>query len=989
MATKTESAPPPGAAPRPGGDGDASYVVALGASAGGLEALDAFFEHMPADSGLAFVVVQHLSPDYKSLMVELLSRRTTMEVLRVQDGMPVEPNRIYLIPPKKNMIMFHGKLLLTEQERGHTVNLPIDIFMRSLAEDRGEKAIGVILSGTGSDGMRGVRAIKEAGGMVMAQDESSAKFDGMPRSAISTGLVDFTLAPEEMPEQLLSYVQHPYATSGQGEAAQLLADEDSLTKVLALVQRASGVDFTYYKPSTVVRRVERRMNINQLWHLSDYVKYLESTPREVLNLNKELLIGVTSFFRDPQAYEVVANSVVPAVLERHRQDGAVRVWSAGCSTGEEAYSLAILLLEQADRERLACDVKVFATDLDREALDFAGQGLYPESIAADVSPERLGRFFVRRGGSYQVARRVREAVIFAKHNLLRDPPFTKIDLLSCRNLLIYLQPETQKRVLSFFDFSLNPGGHLFLGSSETVGDLSAQFKLLDAKHKIYRSQGTTRKLLPDGLLSAPGRRIRQLTATIGGMRGGGDENRPNETMYQALIEEYVPPSFAVDENYEIVHVFRDISRYVRFPVGKVTGSVLKTARADLAPAVGTALHRANKDSREVVYRNIALNDDDGTHTVHLRVRPVDDRRSQRRLFLIFLEEDGGSPARSDAAEIVDSDASQRERISDLERELQFTRENLQATIEELETSNEELQATNEELVSANEELQSTNEELQSVNEELYTVNAEYQSKIHELTVLNNDMDNLLRSTGFATVFLDENLMIRKFTGPIQPLLNVMDQDVGRPLEHISTRLEYTGFLPDIRQVLRTRVAVEREVRARNGEWALVNITPYRQDDRPTGAGVVVTFVNITHHKEVEEQLRQERDTLARIMDSTASAILVVAADGRIVRANARAETIFGLPRTEILARRFDDPAWQLRTATGKKVRKADLPVQQVLKTGQPVEGVRYAAARADGRRVQLSANAGPLVDETGSLTAVLLSLSEIPPADPAEASGTA
>ncbi|NTU60707.1 MAG: chemotaxis protein CheR, partial [Deltaproteobacteria bacterium] len=498
-------------------------------------------------------------------------------------------------------------------------------------------------------------AIKEAGGMVMTQDEASAKFDGMPRSSIATGLVDFVMPPEDMPDQLLKYIRHPYAQGSEAQAPALVNDDDSLARVLGLVQRSSGVDFTFYKSNTIARRIERRMSVNQILALADYVRYLESSPREVGTLYKDLLIGVTSFFRDPPAFETLRTKILPGILDNLAEPRSARAWVAGCSTGEEAYSLAILMREHIEASGKACNVKVFATDIDRDALDYASVGAYPESIAADVSRERLSRFFVKRGDSYQVIRPLREMVIFAKHNLLRDPPFTKVDLVSCRNLLIYLQAPVQKKVLSFFDFSIKPGGALFLGPSETIGDLTSQFEPVENRWKIYRSRGGVRKLLPNDMeLDARREKVRPAAFRARPGFRVPDDERGRVALYQSLLEEHLPPSVVVDEHYDILHVLRDVSDYVRLPVGKLTFNVLKSVPKDLSSALNTALHKASKGAQEVLYQNVQFGEPDARRRVNLRVKPFEDRRGQRLYYTVIFEDPEAKSAVASASEVLDS-----------------------------------------------------------------------------------------------------------------------------------------------------------------------------------------------------------------------------------------------------------------------------------------------------------------------------------------------
>jgi two-component system CheB/CheR fusion protein len=839
-----------------------SHFVGIGASAGGLEAIETFFTRMPPDSGMAFIIVQHLSPDYKSLMVELLSKRTPMPVYRAEEGMSVDPNCVYLIPPKKNLTIFHGRLLLSEQDHTRGINLPIDVFLRSLAEDQGESAVGIVLSGTGSDGMRGIRAIKESGGMVMVQDPESARFDGMPRSAISTGLADFILPPDEMPPQLLSFAQHPYVATPERSKV-LITDEDGMTRIFALLRERARVDFTYYKPSTVVRRIERRMTVNQIHEIPDYVKYMESYPGEVQALYRELLIGVTSFFRDREAFDIIGDKWLPELLQRegHRE---VRFWVAGCSTGEEAYSLAILCREAMERLGRSTDVKIFATDIDRDAILRAGSGVYPESIAADLAPAYLGSYFHPRSENFQISRSIREMVVFAQHNLIKDPPFTNIDLISCRNLLIYLQPVLQKKALELFNFSLNPKGILFLGSSETTGDMADYFEPLNHRWKIYRSRGRRRPvgsgaeaMTVPGLGALPPR-----PRQAGGIRAPRlqDEERVFERLLQAVSGDYVPLALVVNDQMELVHVLGDTEGYLKVPAGKMQNDVTKMIVGDLQIPLTTGIQKCLKNYEEIRFSNIRLKNGGGSRTIQMRIKPLPEKKGQDPLAAVFIEEviPSETGKASEMSHSYDVGRETRQRISDLEQDLQFTKENLQATIEELETSNEELQATNEELLASNEELQSTNEELQSVNEELYTVNAEYQTKILELTELTHDVDNLLSSTQIATLFLDENLEIRKFTPQIRQIYKVMDKDLGRPISHLSHCLVNADPLDIIHRVHEDSMPVEQQVETDDGRWYLLRALPYHVGPQ-TFSGVVLTFIEITPLRKTQHALKDIED----------------------------------------------------------------------------------------------------------------------------------
>ncbi|MFZ5484101.1 MAG: chemotaxis protein CheB [Pseudomonadota bacterium] len=872
-----------------------TYYVGIGASAGGLEAIESFFKNMPSESGLAFVVIQHLSPDYKSMMAELLSKHTVMPVHRAEDGMRVQANHVYLIPPKKNLSIFHGKLLLSDQEHNRGINLPIDLFMRSLAEDQGEKTIAVILSGTGSDGTRGIRAIKEAGGMVMVQDEETAKFDGMPKSAIATGLADFILSPAEMPQQLLSFVKHPYAAKTDIPDT-MLSDEDGMTRIFALLRERSKVDFTFYKPSTVVRRIGRRMSIKQINELRDYVKYLERYPGEVATLYQELLIGVTNFFRDKDVWDYLAEHLL-AELFANKEGREVRLWSAGCSTGEEAYTLAILCREVMESLGKACDVKVFATDVDRDAVQMAGNGVYPEGIAADLPAHLLTKYFYRKDDSYHIARNIREMVVFAQHNLLKDPPFTNIDLVSCRNLLIYLQPVLQRKALDLFSFSLNEGGVLVLGTSESVGDAGDQYDMVHQKLKLFRSRGRRNLMRGEQLapFDATARMMRPRMLSLGqaGLRGY-EEERVLDRLVRGLLGDYVPLTLVVNEALELVHLVGDSEGYFRLPSGKLTNDVTKMAHKDLAIPVATGLQKAFKERKELTYSNIHVRRDDKTDLVQMHIRPLPEKKGQESLVAILIEP---SPAAAEAghraAATFDLDREAEQRIQDLEQELQFTRENLQATVEELETSNEELQATNEELLASNEELQSTNEELQSVNEELYTVNAEYQSKINELTDLNGDLDNLLASSHVATIFLDEKLRVRRFTPPVARVFHIMHSDLGRPLEHVNHQLLLVDLVEKARQVLEKGIDIEQEVDCQDGSAYYMQLTPYHASGSHR-SGVVLNLVDITPTRRAMIELRRNEQRYALAMQAAVQGswdwdILTGALDW-----SAQIESMFGL-----------------------------------------------------------------------------------------------
>ncbi|MFP4407879.1 MAG: chemotaxis protein CheB [Spirochaetaceae bacterium] len=851
----------------------ASHIVCVGASAGGLEAIEAFFTNMPASSGLGFVVIQHLSPDHKSLMVEILSKKTEMPVQRAEDSVEVEAGRVYLIPPKKNLTIFHGKLLLQEQEQHRGINLPIDLFLRSLAEDQEEKAVAVILSGSGSDGMRGVRAVKQAGGMIMVQDPATAQFDGMPRAALSTGMADFVLPPEQMPSQLIAFTEHPHVVSHSATAA-LTADEDGMSKIFALLRERCKVDFTYYKPNTVLRRVDRRMTINQLETTQEYYDYLKEYPTEVGTLFRELLIGVTSFFRDPPIFAALRETYVPELIDA-AADRELRVWVPGCSTGEEAYTIAILIKDGMEEMGVHRDVKIFATDIDRDALQFAAAGSYPESIAADIPDDLLSKYFFRREGHFQVSRTVREMVVFAQHNIIKDPPFTSMDLISCRNLLIYLQPVLQEKVLQFFQFSLRRGGLLLLGSSESLGEAGKNLETVDAKAKLFRSKARlSAAFTAAGGSSAGDTRFRALMERAGAakaeLRDRGD--RVLERFLEAISPELVPAGVIVNEELEVLHVVGDAAPYMRFPTGRPTLQLDRIVVKELAIPIITGTQKVFREGRTLRFTGIRLENVERPVSLDLKILLLEGHGGRNPLAAILIEEQSEKRVpTAEASTTYDLSQAAEERIGELEQELQFSKENLQATIEELETANEELQATNEELLASNEELQSTNEELQSTNEELFTVNTEYNSKIIELSELTNDVQNLFGNSDLGLLILDENLEVRRFSPAMGQLLDIEERDVGRPLHRLTGRLRDFDLFGTVRECAeasgRCGWECEWEVETEDSKWFLLRAGPYAVGPEEY-SGLVLFSVEITRQKRAEAALREQEKRYRLLVEST-------------------------------------------------------------------------------------------------------------------------
>ncbi|NBD24481.1 PAS domain S-box protein [Paenibacillus sp. T1] len=842
----------------PNGPESPHCIVGIGASAGGLEALELFFDPMPPDSGMAFIVVQHLSPDYKSLMPHILSKNTRMLLVEVEHDMYVEPNRVYLIPPRKNMTIAGGRLQLTDSIPRTGLRLPIDMFFRSLAADFGSRAVAVVLSGAGSDGSRGILAIKEAGGLVIAQDGFSAKFDGMPSSACQTGVVDAVLAPQLMAERLIAHAQTFQTQEKREFKTATITIEQYIQLILDKIKQASGIDFTYYKRNSVLRRIERRMAMNNVADISDYLAFLGQQPEELHALRKDLLIGVTNFFRDAEAFKVLDEKVLPRIFANNGKNREIRVWVAGCSTGEEAYSIAILMRRHADRMDVPYTIKIFATDLDKESIEYASQGVYSESINSHLSEDDIARYFIKDDGMFQVTKEIRKMIVFAPHNIIKDPPFSNLDLITCRNMLIYLQPEMQFKVLSLFHFALTPEGFLFLGPSETIGKFTNQFEPLDRhwnifSHKGAKQPGESRGFgMPGQYAQTSPRAKLQLPPAV------VQENkirRQTDDLQTILTDEHLAPSMVIDTNNEVVHLNGAINDYLLLASGTPSLNVYKMVDSSLGVAISTAMQKIRKERMEVVYRSLAIRTNRGDRTVDLKLRPFSAKNAAFGKHILVLFEEPEQPARKPAQTLAsaDLDRDAKTRIFELEQELQRTEEALQATVEELETSNEELQSTNEELVAANEELQSANEELQSVNEELVTVNTEYQFKIQELTDLNNDMNNFLVSTRIGTIFLDKRMCIRRFTPAITKEINLMDVDCGRPIDHISHHFKDDALVSDARNVLQTLVPLEREIQSHKGTWYSMRILPYRTEDNFV-SGVVLTFVDITDLKTVNEEL---------------------------------------------------------------------------------------------------------------------------------------
>lgn len=821
-----------------------SFIVGIGASAGGLQALKEFFDNVHASCEHSFVIIQHLSPDYKSLMAELLGKNSELPVQEAKHKMPVELGNIYLLPPKKNMTIVDGILMLTDKPTGHELNMPIDIFLRSLAEDQKENAIAVILSGSGSDGTRGVKAIKEMGGMVMVQKPEEAKFDGMPRSAIATGLIDFILPVDEIPKELVSYIQHPIIHS-LGIEEEIGKDSKSVERILRHIRAVTDIDFEQYKRPTLIRRMARRMSINKCQDLGDYLDFMHDNPKEVQVLYREFLIGVTKFFRDPEVWQSLSEIHLPRLLKSVESKELIKVWCVGTSTGEEAYSVAITILELLHKLKLDVEVKIFATDIEKQSLDVASRGIYPESIVADISPERLKEYFIKKGEHYQVKEKVRRLVIFSQHNILTDPPFYKMDLVLCRNMLIYLKPEAQHKVVSKLHYSMNIGALMLVGKSGSIGEYKKVLKPVGGKEKIFRSTEASKSTGSFLVHNPEIKRLKPKTAVLS--RRMTVETRMSEVMNELVSDQLNIAGVFVDRDFDILHAVGELKQFIEFPDKGFSMNLVKMLPDKLAVACSTAVRRSANEKDKVLYKDLKVKKGKKLFTLDLLVQPflVDSMSSNHNFLILFIPKDI-SPTASAILEVEElEDGLSGLRIAELEEELKDTRESLQSTVEEVETSNEELQATNEELLSANEELQSTNEELQSVNEELHTVNAEHQQKIEDLAELNADMDNLLASTEIGTIFLDADMKIRKFTPSIRSQFNLHESDIDRPIDSFRSSVGNENIIADAASVVHSLEPSEKQIEAQNGRHYLRRIMPYRNSNDEKD-GVVISFVDITN-----------------------------------------------------------------------------------------------------------------------------------------------
>jgi two-component system CheB/CheR fusion protein len=875
---------------------DGSFpIVGIGASAGGLAALGEFFAPAPLDIGVAFVVVSHQPSGHVSLLPDLLRKHTAMPVVEATDGMRVAPNHVYLSTPGRTLAMLQGVLHVMDPDSDGRVALPIDYFFRSLADDQGDRAIGVILSGTGTDGTLGLKAIKAHAGMTMAQEAQTAKYAGMPESAIRSGVVDYVRPAGSMVEQIRTFL-----TGAAGRDAQRLAgDSPALGRIFVALRDRTGHDFSVHKASTSRRRIERRMNVHQIETIEEYLRYLQVNPKEVDALFRELLIGVTSFFRDPAAFDALAGKGLPKLLDSRPDGTDVRVWVPACSTGEEAYSIAILLRESLDAQERSLRVQIFATDLDRAAIEIARAGVYPSGIATDLTPERLRRWFVQEEDShYRVTKDIRDLVIFAPHDLLMDPPFTKLDLLSCRNLLIYLESRAQRRLMPLFHYALKPTGLLFLGASESIDRHEDLFSTVDRKWKIFRRVNARRQVL-EGFPIGRGK-SRPVEAPPADRRETPETPGLASLVERMLLTRSGQSGVVVDKLGEMLYVTGRAGEYLEPAAGEPTHHLLKMAREGLRHDLTAVLREAAKTRRRAVRRGVRVTIDGGVRSVDIALTPITEPKPLRGLFLVTFETAPSagprrlrSRDRRPARRARPASQALVDELRDMKQRLQHALEETRAANEELTSANEELQSANEELQSGNEELETGREEMQSLNEELATVNAELSAKVDDLADAQSDLQNLLNSTDTATIFLDADLNIKRFTPAARAVANLIVSDLGRPLSDIASKLEGPPLMDDAREVLQSLVSRAREIRSAEGAWYLMRALPYRTLANTIG-GVILTFSDVTAIKRAEVILREAQAYFESIVQTVREPLVILDREFRVVSANGAFYQTFGI-----------------------------------------------------------------------------------------------
>ncbi len=975
-------------------------VVGMGASAGGLNALEGLLPAIPVDSGLAYVIVQHLDPDHESSLAALLRRLAPIPVSLIHDETPVEPNNLYVIPPNASLTLVDDRLHLAPPLEHRGQRTPIDGFFISLAEARGEKAAGIILSGSGSDGTLGLRAIKEHGGLTIAQE--GAEYDGMMRSAVRSGMVDFVLPLDQIPAKLADYFHHLDGHRRRQAESQEAADH--LTQICVLLRTRTGHDFSGYKDKTVARRVQRRMQVLQIDSVPEFIERLRKEPAEVDTLLQDLLIGVTNFFRDPQAFAALEEKVIPALFEGKGPDDTVRVWVPGCSTGEEAYSIAMLLREHMPKGSGAPRLQIFASDIDEPALAVARIGRYPATIARDIPQNRLERYFVREDGTYRIASDLRELCLFSAHNLLRDAPFSKLDLVSCRNLLIYLTPELQNRLIPLFHYALNEGGYLLLGSSENLTRHTRLFSTLDKPHRIFRRRTQMERRLPEFPLTASDGLRRKAPQTP---RVTTDQVPLQALAERQLLDRYSPAYVIINADGDVLHGSARTGKYLELSPGVPKIDIFSMGRQGLRPDLRAGVHKAITSGQVVVQKNVVVGTNGGRQMIDLVIQPLRAGALHDPLYLVVFQDVGGIRSPPEAEAPHDDDL-ENANLRQIEMELRATKERLQTTTEELESANEELKSGNEELKSGNEELSSMNEELQSaneeletskeelqsINEELQTVNSELNARVEELGRANSDIANLLESTQIATVFLDRNLNVKNFTPAAKDVFRLVESDTGRPITHVRARFASDSVQEDAERVMRTLATIERQIESTDsGQRFVMRMMPYRTVDNVI-AGVVITFVDVTRMSaaearinELTRDLRDRITSLETLLDVVPVGILILRDGGQAdeVQVNRYGARLLG----DGVRGDVDGPRRLLRTIRlfqgERELGAEEHPLQLAARSGRPVSNFEGQLLRADGERRDVMITSTPLFEEGGKVRGAIAAIVDISERKNAEA----
>lgn len=940
-------------------------IVGIGASAGGLEALKSFFDNAPADMGAAVVVIQHLDPSHPSLTAEILARHTKMPTRQIVHGEAVEIDHVYVIPPNANLALNGNVFELTQPAPQHELRLPIDAFFRSLAAQRDRGAVGVILSGTGADGSAGIRDIKGAGGIVFAQTPETAQFDGMPRAATATGCVDVVCSVEEMPQRIKDYLSHKHVKQiAQTDEAQVAPDDDAhLKSIIALLNARLGHDLKGYKKGTLERRITRRMSLSNIDEMSAYLAYLKDNQKEIEDLYQDLLINVTSFFRDPDAFDALAASVLTKLVEDKGEGDQIRVWVPACSTGEEAYSIAMLLIEKLEVAHKDNPIQVFATDLDDQALAVGRAGIYTPNLVAGISAQRLERFFNKKDGNYQVSKQLREKVTFASQNIIKDPPFSRLDLISCRNLLIYLEGKLQDKIIGYLHFALVDGGYLFLGRSESTNGASGLFEPVDKKFRIFRRLASPKA----GTVSFPteGTRTHPVAIGLQPTTKATEKALLRELMQQQLLRSYAPAAVLTNAKHEVLYFTGPTAQFLEQPAGLPTQDLLALAPAELRKHLRAGLKKAVDSDEMVIIDNASLHR--GRHDkVRIVIKPLATRDEADPLFMVTFEDIAAS--RNEPVATGAEASSQQSAVGDLEAKLREAQEDLQISLEDLETTNEELQASNEEMMSVNEELQSTNEELetskeelQAMNEELSTVNNQLKDKVEQLADVNDDLKNFVASTGIATILLDSKFNIGRFTPATNRLFNLIDTDLGRPISDIRQKFADDKFLSDVEKVFKDLNPVEREIIGDDGACYIMRITPYRAMEQRPG-GVVINFVDISQRLQGERKLRESEARFRSLVENAPDPLLLVNADGDIALANSQAQKFFGYDQHELIGMKMENLMPLRFREHHQAYRKSYMDDVKVRAMGP---GLEVFAVLKSGEEIPIEVTLGPVKADEG------------------------